>query len=112
VYKRQDLITRNICVPRNVWFSICHHPDEYDPTVLPIESKKEIAEQYEEYIKWLIENYNDPDKSQLPFIVKNIRGLIEYMMATDNSHHLSYAIEKLEFLDKARNTNFREVIVL
>jgi sulfatase maturation enzyme AslB (radical SAM superfamily) len=108
----KDLITRNICVPRNVWFSICHHPDEYDPTVLPIESKNEIKKQYDEYISWLIKNYSDPDKSQLPFIIKNIKGLIEYMMSADNSSQLAYAIEKLEFLDKARNTNFREVIKL
>jgi len=108
----KDLITRNVCMPRNSWFSICHHPDEFDPTVLPIESKNEIKAQYEEYISWLIKNYSDPDKSQLPFIIKNIRGLIEYMMSTDNSSQLAYAIEKLEFLDKARNTNFREVIKL
>jgi sulfatase maturation enzyme AslB (radical SAM superfamily) len=98
----KDLITRNVCIPRNSWFSICHHPDEFDPTVLPIESKNEIKAQYEEYIAWLTTNYTDPDKSHLPFIIKNIRGLIEYMMSTDNSGQLSYAIEKLEFLDKAR----------
>jgi hypothetical protein len=33
-------------------------------------------------------------------------------MSVDNSGQLAYAIEKLEFLDKARNTNFREVIKL
>ena len=108
----KDLIARNICLPRKVNFSICHHPDEFDPTVLPIESKNEIKKQYDEYISWLIRNYSDPDKSQLPFIIKNIKGLIEYMMSADNSSQLAYAIEKLEFLDKARNTNFREVIKL
>lgn len=108
----KDLITRDICVPRNSWFSICHHPDELDPTVLPLESKKEIAKQYEEYIQWLIQNYKDNDKSQLPSLVKNTRGLVEYMMATDNSHRLNQAIEKLETLDKARNTNYKDVIKL
>ena len=108
----RDLITRDICIPRNSWFSICHHPDELDPTVLPLESKKEIAEQYEEYIQWLIQNYKDNDKSQLASLVKNTRGLIEYMMATDNSQRLPQAIEKLETLDKARNTNYKDVIKL
>ena len=58
----KDLITRNVCIPRNSWFSICHHPDEFDPTVLPIESKNEIKAQYEEAltgIKQQIEMVNE-----------------------------------------------------
>jgi radical SAM protein with 4Fe4S-binding SPASM domain len=108
----KDLITREICIPRSACFSICHHPDELDPTVLPLESKQEIAKQYDEHIEWLIKNCKDQHKLYLPNIIQNTKGLIEYMMSADNSHRLPQAIEKLGILDKARNTNYKEVIKL
>ena len=105
----KDLVSRGICSPAKTGFSICHDPEEFDPTVLSIESKKEIAELFEEYIQW----FSDKNKySTFPIIAKSIRGLIEYMMSADNSHRMIYAIQRLEMLDKARNTDFREVIVL
>lgn len=105
----KDLVSRDICIPAMAGFSICHHPEEFDPTVLPIDSKKEIAELFEEYIQWLSDKNKYPN---LPIIAKRIRGLVEYMMSSDNSHRMNYAIEKLEMLDKARNTDFRKIIKL
>ena len=75
--------------------------------VLPLETKELIKEQYELFY---IDIDNQYGKSWGDEFRKNFSGIINYMMAKDNSHLLPKLSKETKSLDAIRNQNLALVI--
>ncbi len=107
----KDILNRGICRPDEIVFSICHHPDELDPTVLTNEAKEEVSKLFMEYIDWIKSTYNKlPESKYGEVLINKCLGLLAHMNSSDNSHLISVAIEKLKEQDNFRNTDYRKVL--
>jgi len=75
-------------------------PDFLNVQVLPLETKKEITELYDDYIS----------KSNIPFIKKQIYSIIDYMNETDMTKHLDRTKDMIETLDNFRNQRLSDYV--
>lgn len=103
----KDILLKKICGPEDILFSICYYPVEFNPTVLTIESKKEVQELFNKFIKWLHQHYST--KNAMP-LIKKCLGLIEYMLSKDNSHLIIESKQTLSVQDNFRKTDFSKIL--
>lgn len=103
----KDLITKNLVSPEHMMFGICHYPSELEITVFTQETKNLIQKKFNEYYIWLFQNYKGA--GLVPYVNK-CKGIVNHMMAKDDSHLLKVTTEKLTSLDVQREVDYRKVI--
>lgn len=109
----KDIMRRNICTPDEIVFSICHRPEEFDPTVLPNESKEEVKKLFDEYIQWLTNYFSHPSQYESrDALINKCVGLINHMMSADNTHLLPMARTSLKAQDEFRKTDYQKILKL
>jgi organic radical activating enzyme len=75
-------------------------PDFLNVQVLPLETKKEKTQLYDDYIA----------KSTIPNIKNQIYGIIDYMNSADSSNILPITRSMIRQLDNSRNQNLEDTI--
>lgn len=107
----KDILRRKICAPQEIMFSICHYPEELDPTALTKESKEEVKMLFDEYILWISEHFAEPQYTkQKTRLMNKCIGLMNHMMSCDKSDLLPIAIERLTEQDNFRKTDYKKVL--
>lgn len=103
----RDILQRGICGPEEMVFSICHHPEIFDPVVLPAKNKEEVLKLFDEYKNWIKDNFGHTIRHD--FLIKKCIGLMDHMMSCDNSGLLPEALIQLGNQDRFRKTDYRTI---
>lgn len=97
-------------------YHFVYHPAHLNVKILPPSFKKKVEEKYEQFYKWLDQNYetfNLPvDKETFfdaPYGIKRLKGMISFMNSEDWSNRMPEFIEYINKLDQLRSTSFSTV---
>jgi hypothetical protein len=71
--------------------------------ILPPEIKEQVKDKYDAHIKWL------SSQDSLTRATKGFESGIEWMMKSDNQHHLDLFFQNTRKYDKIRNENTLEI---
>ena len=71
-------------------------PDHYSIQILPEKAKKIIYKKYEEYNRWLLDNYG----------VSGIMAVVDYMLLEDKTNEIPKFFNITDNLDRIRNEQF------
>jgi MoaA/NifB/PqqE/SkfB family radical SAM enzyme len=79
--------------------------------VLPIEDKKQLVKDFDDFKDWLWINYTQDENfwNQNPYGWKRWEGILKFVMAEDHSHLLSDFSEYIQNLDSIRGTDFASI---
>lgn len=101
----------------NVWplgaslinFHLVYHPAYLNTRVFPKAFKEKITKKYEDFYKWLTENYrNDKEFLDSGYGIKRLKGLVSFMNSDDWSNRMPEFREYITRMDKIRGTDFRK----
>ena len=79
--------------------------------ILPKKDKEEILHQFNDFKKWLWDNYRQDDNfwKDNPYGWKRWEGILKFIMSEDHSHLLPVFKEYVNNLDSIRNTNSKNI---
>jgi len=79
--------------------------------ILPKKDKEEILHQFNDFKKWLWDNYRQDDNfwKDNPYGWKRWEGILKFIMSEDHSHLLPGFKEYVNNLDSIRNTNSKNI---
>lgn len=90
-------------------YHFVYHPGHLNVKVFPKEFKQKIHAKYEEFYKWLIENYrSDAEFMSNAYGLKRLAGMVSFMEAEDWSNRMPEFQEYITKMDGIRGTSFVE----
>jgi len=90
-------------------FHLVYHPAFLNVKVLPQWFKEKVRYKYEDFVRWLKENYkNDDEFLNSGYGIKRLEGMLNFMFSDDWSVRLPQFSEYITLMDKIRGTDFKE----
>ncbi len=87
-----------------------YHPAHLNVKVLPPWYKDKVAEKYENFYGWLLENHrHDGEFVEHPYGINRLKGIIKFMYSENWSSLLGEFKEYITLMDEIRNTDFKKV---
>jgi hypothetical protein len=97
-------VDKGFLKPQDLNVNILQDPMHYRIDILPLHSKEEIKEQYEEHIAWL------KPQDHLTRASIGFESAIKFMMADDKTNLIPKFWHKTEQLDKIRNEDLLSIV--
>jgi len=91
-------------------YHLVYHPAFLNVKVFPMWFKEEVANKYEKFYEWLIQNYRDSeDFTESSWGLQRYKGLISFMFSEDWSRRMPEFQEYISIMDKIRGTDFKKI---
>lgn len=90
-------------------FHFVYHPAHLNVRVMPTEMKKKVREKYDEFYRWLVENFRSDEAFMAnAYGIKRLQGMVSFMDSEDWSNRLPQFREYIRLMDGIRKTSFVE----
>jgi len=99
----REWVEKGLLRPMDWNINILQGPDIYRIDALPQHMKEEVKEKYDDHIKWL-EPIDEFSRAS-----KGFMGAVNFMLGTDNSHHIPEFVRRTKTLDRFRDESFFDV---
>jgi hypothetical protein len=97
-------VDKGLIKPQDLNVNVLQDPMHYRVDIAPMKFKQRLRVKFEEHLEWL------RPQDKLNRATQGFESVINFMMATDNTHLLETFWKKTQQLDAIRNENILDIL--